>query len=29
VAKPYRLVNILGAPDAAYIAGLVDSEGTV
>jgi hypothetical protein len=25
----YRLVNVLDAPDAAYIAGLVDGEGTV
>lgn len=25
----YRLVNLLDAPDAAYIAGLVDGEGTV
>ena len=25
----YRVVNVLAAPDAAYIAGLVDGEGTV
>lgn len=25
----YRIVNVLDAPDAAYIAGLVDGEGTV
>jgi len=29
VATPYRVVNALGATDAAYIAGLVDGEGTV
>lgn len=29
VAKAYRLVNALDPPDAAYIAGLVDGEGTV
>jgi hypothetical protein len=29
VATPYRRVSALDAPDAAYIAGLVDGEGTV
>lgn len=29
MATTYRLVNALDAPDAAYIAGLVDGEGTV
>ena len=29
MANRYRLVNTLDAPDAAYIAGLVDGEGTV
>lgn len=26
---PYRSVNLLATPDAAYIAGLLDGEGTV
>ena len=29
VATPYRVVNALGATDAAYIAGLVDARAKV